>query len=363
MKFYLTVIYIIFFALISVNAQVKRPVIIEAKVHSGLILPFYDAIAYLIEEDIAAFDINCSFPTYGEDYWEKMYRYPRAGFGYSFWNLGNDEVFGKAHALYGFVNIPFFKPKGKFSLNYEISFGASYLTKSFDPHENHLNRAISSHYNVYIHTGIDGKIKIKQRYEIVLGAGVTHFSNGKTHSPNYGINAGTVFLGLNYLIGNLPGDFKNPDPPFLSKRFSHTVIYAAGGKVYDNLMGKKYFISSLNYNFNYLLNHRRKIGMGADFFYDGSIREGLAEENNYPEEDVTKLIRFGLHASHSVQYKNFVMGIQIGHYLYSKYTDLSLIYNRIAFQYFITNHLLLNISVKSHMAKADYIEWGIGYNW
>ena len=33
---------------------------------------------------------------------------------------------------------------------------------------------------------------------MVLEAGATHFSNGKIRSPNYGINAGTFSLGVNY---------------------------------------------------------------------------------------------------------------------------------------------------------------------
>ena len=55
--------------------------------------------------------------------------------------------------------------------------------------------------------------------------------------------------------------------------------------------------------------------------------------------------------------------MNIGHYLYSRYTDLSLIYTRLGLIYRINSHLLANVSLKSHMAKADFIEWGIGYTW
>lgn len=348
---------------VSSVAQIKKPLIFEAKVHSGIILPFYDAIAYLIEDDLYALDLSVSFPTYGSNYWEKMYRYPRTGLGYSYWSLGNDEVFGKAHALYGFVNIPFFKPRRKFSLNYQISFGASYLTKKFDVYEDHLNRAISSRFNVFIQMGIDAKIKVLPYSEIVLGAGGAHFSNGKTHSPNYGINAGTFSLGFNYLFNRPEDGYKDPDPFLLTKRIKQTLIFSASSKVYDNLMGTKYFASSLNYNCDYLINHKRRIGLGADLFYDGSIKEALAKEENVSDSEFKDYLRFGLHISHSIQYKKLMMGIQVGHYLYSKYTDMTSVYNRISVQYLITEQFLFNISVKSHFAKADFIEWGIGYNW
>ena len=81
------------------------------------------------------------------------------------------------------------------------------------------------------------------------------------------------------------------------------------------------------------------------------------------QKDFDKLIRFGLHASHAIQYKKIILGIQLGHYLYSKYTDLSKIYSRISVEYMISTHIFSKIAVKSHLAKADFIEWGIGYSW
>ncbi|NJK85327.1 MAG: hypothetical protein HC906_04525, partial [Bacteroidales bacterium] len=142
-----------------------------------------------------------------------------------------------------------------------------------------------------------------------------------TRSPNYGINAGTLSLGMNYLIGDCK-NFSEPEIPEISKRFSQSVIYAAGGKVYDNLLAKKYFISSLTYNLDYRINYKRRIGAGADLFYDASIGEALADRDEEYIENKADLFRFGLHVSHSIQYKKIAMEIHVGHYLYSHYTDL-----------------------------------------
>jgi hypothetical protein len=349
---------------LATNAQsVKRPVIIEPKIHSGMILPFYDALYYLIQDNMYALDISVAFPTYGADYWEKLYRYPRSGVGYSFWSLGNNEVFGKAHAIYGYINIPFYKPSEKVSFNYQVSIGGAYLTKKFDKEENHLNRAISSHANIYIRLGIDGKIRLTPRCEIVLEAGATHFSNGKIRSPNYGINAGSVSLGINYLLRNNGSNILEPEIPEIGKRNVQSVFYSAGMKVYDNLLGKNYFVSSVSYNFERYISHKRKIGLGADFFYDGSIREALAGEDGTPEEAFVKLLRVGLHTSYVIRYKHLMMGIQVGYYLYSKYTVFTPVYSKISVQYLLTENIIGSIAVKSHFGKADCLEYGIGYCW
>ena len=357
-------IFVLVLTELAVNAQlVEKPVIIESKIHMGMNLPFYKALRYLIKDDIYAFDVSVSFPTYGKDYWEKLYRYPRQGVGFSYWSLGNNEVFGKAYALYSFINIPFFKPAEKFSFNYQISCGVAYLPKIFDIYKDHLDRAIGSHTNIYIHLGIDGKITLIPHCELVIEAGATHFSNGKTRSPNYGINAGSFSLGLNYLFNNKGATIQDPEIPGINKRYVQSVIYSAGTKVYDNLYGKKYFGSSLSYNLERIINHKRKIGLGADLSYDGSISEALASEDGTPDKHFDKLIRFGLHTSYATRYKQLIMGIQIGYDLYSKYTVITPVYNKLSIQYLLTRNIIGSISIKSHMAKADCLEYGIGYYW
>jgi len=338
-----------------------NPIIIETGVHTGLVFPLYEALSYLIEDDIYAFDIAVSFPTYGKDFWEKLYNYPRPGAGYSFWTLGNNDVFGKAHALYGFVNMPIIKRSEKFSLNYQISMGGAYLTKRFDISENHINRAVSTHANIFFRFGIDSKIKLSPRSELVIEAGGTHFSNGKVKSPNYGLNAGTLSLGFNYLIGNNPAIMQEPEIPEAGKLYEQSVFYSAGIKVYDNLLDNKYFTSSFSYNLERVINHRRRIGAGADLFFDGSINEALAVEEGYQEDEFKNLIRAGLHVSYSARYKQLIMGIQAGHYVYSKYTVLTKLYTRLSVQYMLSDHLSAGLTLRSHFGKADCMELGMGY--
>ncbi len=357
-------ILIILSACLTSEAQsVKRPFKIETKAYTGLNLPFYEAINYLVNDNIYAADLSVVFPTYGKDFWEKLYNYPRTGAGLSCWTLGNDDVFGRAYALYSFINIPVIKPTRIISINYQISIGAAYVTKNFDAFNNHLNRAIGSHTNIYIHLGADAKIRILPKYELVFEAGATHFSNGKTRSPNYGINIGSFSLGLNHQFGYIPNELTDPEIPVSDNKYIQSLIYSAGSKVYDNLKGKRYFFSSVTYNVERFVNHKGKAGLGADLFYDRSISEALAAEDGTPENDISKLIRFGMHGSYAMQYKKITLGLQVGYYFYSKYTDLTRLYDRILIQYQLTSHVLLNTSIKSHYGKADFLEWGVGYSW
>jgi hypothetical protein len=358
------IIVVLLLARLTCEAQpVKIPFIIEPRVHTGIMFPFYKALNYLAKDDIYAFDLSVSFPTFGKSYWDKLYNYPRTGIGYSYWNLGNNEVLGSANTIYSFINIPFYKWKNIVQFNYQISLGGAYLSKIFDVNHNHLDRAIGSHTNIYFRLGIDGKIKLTSHTELILETGITHFSNGKTKSPNYGINAGTFSVGLNYLFNNSSDMINKPEIPQFEKKYTHSFIYSAGSKVYDNLLGKKYLVSSASYNLERQIDLKRKIGLGADLSYDGSIKEALAKQDGTPETDFVKLIRVGLHASYAVRYKQVVGGIQLGHYLYSKYIVLTPFYSKLSIKYLITNNIFGSIALKSHMGKADCLEFGAGYCW
>lgn len=344
--------------------SVKKPYILEPRIHTGMILPFYEALSYLIQDDIYAFDLSVSFPASGKEYWDRLYRYPRPGLGYSYWNLGNKEILGRAHSLYGYINIPLLKKREKYSVNYQISAGGAYLTRIFDPKENHLNRAIGSHYNIYMRLGVDAKIKLTSATELVAEMGATHFSNGKTRSPNYGINAGTISVGFNYLINSTSVNNQDePDIPPIEQKYFQSLILSAGSKVYDNLIGTRYFISSFSYNIEKAINQKRRLGLGADFSYDGSINEALAAEKGKTDNNFNDFVRIGLHTSYTIRYKQVSAGVQVGHYIYSKHKVLTSIYNKLSVQYLITDHITGSVSIKSHWAKADCLVWGVGYTW
>jgi hypothetical protein len=51
----------------------------------------------------------------------------------------------------------------------------------------------------------------------------------------------------------------------------------------------------------------------------------------------------------------------MGVYLKDRYDSDNEIYHRVGMRYQCDNGLLLNVVLKSHWAKADYAEWGIGY--
>ena len=184
---YFSIIPAHFFA--SDQNSILNNIYIDSKFHYGFIVPHHESIAYLLEKHVKGLELNISWQTYGNHIWEQLYRYPRTGIGYFFCDYGNPKMLGKVHALFSYLNIPIIKNHNNHHLlNYQISFGMSYLTKRFDLYENHLNTAIGSNLNIYFRLGFDTKIPVSEKFELLGEIGFTHCSNGKIKSPNYGLN-------------------------------------------------------------------------------------------------------------------------------------------------------------------------------
>ncbi len=357
--------FLIFYGLSPLRAQEKETFlsdgIIGGQWHYGFVTPHHKAIQYVVKKPISGFDITFSKPTYGKNIWEKLYRYPRYGVGYFRVSLGNNEILGYGNALYGFLNIPFHKTQ-RFSVNYQLSFGLGYLNKVFNVNSDPLDVAISAHVNAFARFSADVKYRVYKNIELQGGINMQHFSNGKLKSPNLGINSVTTSLGLSYIFNNTEKEI-NPAPPApVIKNHYYYLVYSAGLKTYDDFHNKYYFASSLSFHYDRVLNTKYSLGLGSDLFYNGAIKPAFIEKKGR-EASVPDLFRAGIHAGGSVTYNRLSMILQVGYYVYARYTYITRVYNRVGLRYRLNDHLLLNFTLKSHLAIADFFEWGVGYRW
>ncbi|MBA7628311.1 hypothetical protein ES703_35790 [subsurface metagenome] len=282
------------------------------------------------------------------------------GAGYLYTSLGNDRVFGKAHAAFLFIDIPFSSKVKKLYSNYRIGFGVSYLTRQFDVSENPLNLAISSGLNIYVNFKYNVRFRIDKKNEVLAGIGFSHFSNGKLATPNLGINTVTVSLG--YLYNIMPARYPRQTPEIKPSLKKNTIefILTGGAKTDDQISGKYYFISSFIMDYKFVPGMKYSFGAGVDFFYDESLGPNKVgdEGGNYTSSD---LFQIGLHGAFYTRYSKLNIVLQVGSYVHANYYKYTRVYSRIGFRYEIYHNILLNLSLKAHRAIADYMEWGIGY--
>ncbi len=334
----------------------------EISFNSGMIMPHSPAIDLVTNQYISSFNINILKTSDGDKLWEKLYHRPDLGIGYYQGSLGNNRIYGNAYSLYGFFEAPLWNIRDKVAFKYRMSTGLSYISKTFNAADNIYNIAIGSHLNLHFNLLINMLINITEQYQITGGLSLTHFSNGKIKSPNKGLNLIHGSAGLRHNFGTSGHPEKEFIRPALNDKNHFSLIWSHGLKDHTRFRDATYYISSLSASYERQYAHVGKAGIGIDGFYNSSLVNYQNKSGNTKLSNLN-LYRLGLHLSHDIIAGDFSLTLQLGRYLYNKAFFITEFYNRVGLKYYTKNHLILNLSLKSHNANAEFIEFGIGYLW
>ncbi|PLX23421.1 MAG: hypothetical protein C0597_01055 [Marinilabiliales bacterium] len=325
----------------------------------GFIMPHHQSIEYMLEDHIQTFDFKLTFPTYGNKYWNDLYRYPYYGFGFYRLNLGNDEVFGKVNALYSYVKVPFIGDSDKANLSWQIAFGASYISDHFDIDENPQNLAIGSNLNIYVDFSLQSRIPLSKQFSLMNSVRFTHVSNGKVKSPNKGLNILSGSLGIYYQFKETP-ERVILETQTIPNKNEYLVVYAGAIKSKTRYEPGYYYASSLVFDFNRNYSFKGRWGAGVDIFFD-ETNDQFSDNTEKANIVNSELYQIGLHAGHDLVMGQLSLVFNVGAYIYAPvYVDAP-IYSRVGLRYRIKDKFIINYTLKSHWAMASYIEWGIGY--
>ena len=102
------------------------------------------------------------------------------------------------------------------------------------------------------------------------------------------------------------------------------------------------------------------VGGQLDLYHDTAIRHHFRADGN-TENDSNQSLQVGVSAFIEYKLTRFSFPIQLGTYLYDEFKANGAIYTKLGTRYAITKNLLLSFILKSHYAKADYFEGGLGW--
>jgi len=295
----------------------------------------------------------------------------------------------------------------------------SYLYNPLQAPNRIANEAIGSHTNAYFAEALYMEIPIKKGWSIVASYGWYHISNGSIRQPNSGYNMFNGQLGLSYMPYadkyNAPAPernrglygtehFTDNNPNMRPWCFS---LAATGGirQAYyaDNRDGERFFgVGTLSLAFHYRFVDIFQLGIGVDGFYDAYYSKKLtAPYDKYGAQfrktyidhlDLHNSFRVGLSLQPEFVIGNFSAVFHFGIYLFDPvknlepYNDIrnrdgkplnrgiiypydianagvkqdGWLYTRIVTRYMVTKHLFVQLDMKSHLMKAEFISAGLG---
>jgi len=354
---------------------------IQLSYQNGYVFPTNDFVRGINAENdtISAFQTFSAIfikQTLGNKLWEQLYCYPEYGLGVYVADFYNPEEIGNPIALYGYFKAPFYRWK-KVTLNYELGLGVAFNWKSYSP-ANPYNIAIGAPLTVYFDLGATVQYKLTNRLFTNVGFSLTHFSNGKLKSPNYGLNTIAPKVSLKYRLSATPVSFLKKDvPPFRPKNEFYLSAYTGIKNIlYDSLNvdasekyeGESYYIFGISLVFNRQICYKSKIGLGLSASYNGSLDAQVAVDNG--ELKVTPgpfadHLQVSIYPSYELVINKFSVVIQPSVYLYRKKlkNQTPLFYQRVGLKYNMLHNFHVGVNLRAYkFYVSDFIEWNIGYS-
>jgi hypothetical protein len=336
---------------------------LSADAHYGFVIAHHGSMQYLVKGHTPGFELTYTVPTHGEKDWQRAWHYPQYGLSFFYVYLSNPQALGSGFTIHPFVNL-WLKRGDRFSLKLKLTLSPApgYLTRKFDRVENHKNNAVGSHINGYDNIRVAATFRLSSDLNLETGIGMSHFSNGAITMPNLGINIPTLNLGLSYHVNNknvtLIADTLSPLPKWTS-----IVFYAMAGITQIDPPGqsKRYGAFTVSANIERRVSHRSKWTGGLELGYNSSY---IAEENSdtiFYESNAQDL-QPGIRGGYALCIGDLSFPFEMGVYLYSKQPSNGPIFHRIGMRWQLNEHWIANITLKTHWAKADFFEWGVGYS-
>lgn len=135
---------------------------------------------------------------------------------------------------------------------------------------------------------------------------------------------------------------------------------SVGGKHSRALSSKYFFTSSLSYELSRAFFRKFHFGIGADLFYDSSVKNSLEKKEQLYRK--SNSFQTGIHVTQTLVYNKLSLSLQQGVYLLlTEKVDNYPVYTRGLIQYKVSKRFLVRLSMKSHFHILDYPEVGFGY--
>ncbi len=308
---------------------------------------------------------NTKFSTKG---WANAYRYPIVGVELAFQTLGNQEVLGQAIGLAPTLS-PMLWRKEQFSIQLKLGLGAAYLTRPFDKIDNPENTVLGAKGSAYVLAFLNGEWHIKKRYALLMGLGITHYSNGSISNPNLGANVPTFYIAHRFLYKKKEFEWKENQQINFNCNYNKKIrpwIRASYGLTEKSLDGPRYPVGVGGVGVHRSLSCINRISIGVEYIYHRGNEQFLKHnEDESAEEEAWRLVAF---AGHEFLFGQLGVIGEAGIYLREHFGQRSRFSTKIGLNFYPRNHFkhpkhqpYIGAHIRAYGGEAEFIEMVTGY--
>ncbi|MBU2939927.1 acyloxyacyl hydrolase [Lacinutrix sp. C3R15] len=328
---------------------------------TGNIAVHNDDITHLIQGHPEGFILSWNKKTFGEEDWQQRYNYPEYGLSLGYQDFKN-SVLGNNFSVYAHYNFYFLKR----NLMLRIGQGLAYASNPYDKVENHKNVAFGSTILSSTYAMINyKKERIFNRFGVQAGLSLLHYSNANVKAPNTSVNTIAFNVGVTYNLDQEDAEYINTlTKEKFTQPIQYNLVFRSGVNESDVVGSGQFPFYILSAYADKRINHKSALQLGADVFFSNFLKEYIKyRAAAFPEEGEdgsADYKRVGVFAGHELFINKMSVVTQFGYYVYYPYDFEGRTYLRIGAKRYFGKKWFAALTLKSHGAKAEAVELGVG---
>ena len=316
-------------------------------------------MGHLAQSHPKGFSLFLKKHTYGNRLWEQTFKYPNIGASFHYVDY-QSPILGETFSAMGNIDYYLIRKRNR-TFQFQFGFGIGYSTHPYDKETNNKNIAIGSHFTYAALIRLAYTHQIAPRLDLDAGIKLSHFSNGAFKVPNKGINVVTADLGFSYDLNRQKLEYQKAlNSPLVDKQMHYNITLATGIKEIDPVGSGKFSFFTLSMYASKQTTRSNEFNFGLDAFYSFATKEEIKIDRELNGES-PDFKRLGIVGGHSLLLGKLSFLTQLGVYVYKPYKSDKPVYQRYGFKYAFHEQFFGAVYLKTHYAKADAVEWTIGF--
>ena len=334
------------------------------------------------------FSLNFGSQNTDTNSWARYYNYAESGVMLNYANFGNNEVFGHQFSINPYVSFPVFN-KAQSDYHLKIGMGISYFTTHFDSTTNYTNNMIGSAFTWEFKLFLYRNLMATESFNLRMGFGFSHESNGHTVMPNMGINSALLSLSGQFYkkknnLFETPKRIKGKNHSE-KKLFIH-VRKGIGWHGQNGSEGPKENrilpVYASSFGAGYIYNKHLKLRAGLTYKFYEQYRTHLTENNieGLSENPNLSASAFVFYIGNEFLMSHVSMDVELGVNLHKPFyrhyhpsskiavVPMKLIATRLGVNLYLFNtnklpkhNFFVGGTINANFGKADFTEFSLGY--
>ncbi len=348
----------------------RSPVAIELTHHFASLVRHTPKLTIRTGQATPGWEIGLRFPTFGRRDWQVLQHFPTLGLALCRFELG-DSAHGAAWGLVPNLTVPIFWGKN-WAATFRFGTGLAYVTRPYDYFSNPRQNALGSHWNNVTQFRVGAEARLSGHLRVLAGGSFTHFSNGGTELPNYGVNLPGGYLGIAYSPENEPLVRKRTVNRTPEKRFGALAHVGLAYVEYSVLDGPRYPIWSASLAGTWQMNRVNRWLLGLDWEFNGAIAAWFYQTSAFLTEEQSNQFatRFAVKVADEFLFGDLGVELQVGIYTGEGRFNRALLspfFTKLGIRYYLPRlpglplRPHVGIYLKAHKAIAEYISVNVGF--